>query len=62
MDLRVEIDKGWYRVGNIKYDALDNLRGDFPQLFKDDVVLVNGWEEMPQELTKHDIDDSMDGR
>jgi hypothetical protein len=29
--LGVEIDEDWYNVGNIKYDALDNLRGDFPQ-------------------------------
>jgi hypothetical protein len=33
MDLGVEIDKDWYSVGNIEYDALDDLQGDFPQLF-----------------------------
>jgi hypothetical protein len=27
-------------VGNIEYKALDDLRGDFPQLFKNDVVPV----------------------
>jgi hypothetical protein len=47
MDLGVEIDEDWYSVGNIEYDALDDLRGDFPQLFEDDVMPVNGWEEMP---------------
>ncbi|XP_059446582.1 uncharacterized protein LOC132178145 [Corylus avellana] len=31
--LRVEIDEDWYSVGNIEYDALDDLLGDFPQLF-----------------------------
>jgi hypothetical protein len=30
IDLGVEIDEDWYSVGNIKYDALDELRGDFP--------------------------------
>jgi hypothetical protein len=25
MDLRVEIDDDWYSVGNIEYDALDDL-------------------------------------
>jgi hypothetical protein len=29
MDLGVEIDEDWYGVGNIEYDALDDLRGDF---------------------------------
>jgi hypothetical protein len=62
MDLGVEIDEDWYSVGNVEYDALDDLRGDFPQLFEDDVVPVNGWEEMPQEPTEHDFDDSTDGR
>jgi hypothetical protein len=60
MDLIVEIDEDWYSVGNIKYNVLDYLRGDFSQLFEDDVVPVNGWEEMPQEPTQHDIDDSID--
>ena len=36
MDLGVEIDYNWYSVGNIKYDALDDLLGsNFPQLFED---------------------------
>ena len=48
MDLGVEIDDDWYSVGNIEYDALDGLRGDFSQLFEDDLVPVNRWEEMPQ--------------
>jgi hypothetical protein len=30
IDLGVKIDEDWYSVGNIEYDALDNLRGDFP--------------------------------
>jgi hypothetical protein len=25
IDLRVEIDEDWYGVGNIEYDALDDL-------------------------------------
>jgi hypothetical protein len=29
IDLGVEIDDDWYSVGNIEYDALDNLRGEF---------------------------------
>jgi hypothetical protein len=29
IDLGVKIDEDWYSVGNIKYDALDDLRGDF---------------------------------
>jgi hypothetical protein len=62
MDLRVEIDDDWYSVGNIEYDALDNLRGDFSRLFENDLVLVNGWEEMPQEPNEHNFDDSIDGR
>ena len=58
MDLGVEIDEDWYSVGNIEYDELDDLQGDFPQLFEDDVVLVNGWEEIAQEPTEHDTNDS----
>ena len=42
MDLGVEIDEDWYSVGNIKYVMLNDLRGDIPQLFQDDVVPVNG--------------------
>jgi hypothetical protein len=49
-------------VGNIEYDTLDDLRRDFPQLFEDDGVLVNGWEKIAQELTQHDIDDTIDVR
>jgi hypothetical protein len=30
IDLGVEIDEDWYSVGNIEYDALNDLRGDFP--------------------------------
>ena len=41
MDLRVKIDEYWYSVDNIKYDALNGLRGDFSQLFEDNIVPVN---------------------
>jgi hypothetical protein len=57
MDLGVEIDEDWYSVGNIEYDALNDLRDHFPQLFKDDIVLVNGWEEIAQEPIEHNTDD-----
>ena len=46
MDIGVEIDEDWYSVGNIEYDALNELRGDFPQLFEEDVVPVDDWEEI----------------
>ena len=49
-------------VGNIEYDALEDLRDDFWQLFEDDVVPVDDWEDIAQEPTEHDIDDSTDGR
>jgi hypothetical protein len=29
-------------VGNIEYDALDDLQGDFSQLFEEDDVTING--------------------
>jgi hypothetical protein len=62
MDLEVKIDEDWYSVGNIEYDTLNDLQGDFSQLFEDDVVPVNGWEEIAQEPTKHDTNDSTDRR
>jgi hypothetical protein len=40
MDLGVEIDEDWSSVGNIEYDALDNLRGNFSQLFEEDAVPI----------------------
>jgi hypothetical protein len=36
IDLGVEINEDWYSVGNIEYDTLDDLQGDFPQLFEED--------------------------
>jgi hypothetical protein len=54
IDLGVEIDEDWYSVGNIEYNALDNLWGNFPQLFEEDGVLINGWDEIIQEPTEHD--------
>ena len=62
MELGVEIDEDWQSVGNIEYDALDDLRGDFSQLFEDDVVPVDDWEEIAQEPTEHDISDSTSER
>jgi hypothetical protein len=41
-------------VGNIKYDALDNLRGNFLHLFEKDDVPINGWDEIIQEPTEHE--------
>jgi hypothetical protein len=62
MDLGVEIDDDWYNVGNIEYDTLDALRDDFPNLFEDDVVPVDGWEEIAHEPIEHDTDDTKDKR
>jgi hypothetical protein len=62
MDLGVEIDDDWYSMGNIEYNALDDLQGDFSQLFEDDLVPANGWEEIPQEPIEHDFDDFVDER
>ena len=62
MDIGVKIDEDWYSVGNIGYNTLNDLWGDFSQLFEDDVVPVSDWEEIAQEPTEHDIDDSTDGR
>jgi hypothetical protein len=60
--LGVEIDEDWYSVGNIEYDALDDLRGDLPQLFEEDDVPINGWDQIVQETTEHDEEDFMDER
>ena len=62
IDLGVEIDEDWYSVGNIEYDAFDDLQGDFLQLFEEDDVPINGWDEIIQEPTKHDEGDSTDKR
>ena len=47
-------------MGNIEYDALDDLLGNFPQLFEEDDVLINGWDKMIQEPTEHDEKGSTD--
>jgi hypothetical protein len=62
IDLGVEIDEDWYSVGNIEYDALDDLRGNFSHLFEEDDVPINGWDEIIQEPTEHDEEDSTDER
>jgi uncharacterized membrane protein YuzA (DUF378 family) len=36
----------WYSVGNIEYDALNDLQGDFLQLFEEENVPINGWDEI----------------
>ena len=41
-------------MGNIEYDTLDDLRGNFPHLFEKDDVLNNGWDEMIHKRTEHD--------
>jgi hypothetical protein len=46
IDLGLEIDKDWYSVGSIEYNALDNLRGDFSQLFEEDDVPINEWDKI----------------
>ena len=60
IDLGVEIDEDWYSVGNIEYDALDDLSGDILQLFEENDVPNNGWDEMIQERTEHDEEDFTD--
>jgi hypothetical protein len=35
VDLGVEIDDDWYSLGNINYNALDDLQVDFSHLFED---------------------------
>jgi hypothetical protein len=62
IDLGVEIDKDWYNVGNIEYDALDDLQGDFLQMFKEEDVPINEWDKIAQEPTEHDEEDSTDER
>jgi hypothetical protein len=53
IDLGVEIDEDWYSVGNIEYDVLDDLRNNISQLFEEDDVPINGWDEIMQEPTEH---------
>ena len=49
-------------MGNIEYDALNDLQGNFLQLFGDDDVPINRWDEIIQEPIKHNEGDSMDER
>ena len=62
IDLGVEINEDWYSVGNIEYDALDDLRVNFLQQFEEDDVSINKWDEMIQEPIKHDEEDSTNER
>ena len=48
-------------MGNIEYDALDDLRGNFSQLFEEDNVPINGWDEIIQEPTEHGMNDLWTG-
>ena len=41
---------------------LNDLRVDFSQLFENDVVPVDGLEEIAQEPTEHDTDDTTNKR
>ena len=60
IDLGVEINKDWYSVGNIKYNALNDLLGDFPQLFEEDDLPINGWDKLIWEPIEPDEKGSMD--
>jgi hypothetical protein len=64
MDLGVETDEGWYNVGNIDYDALDDLQGNYPHLFEDEGVDIpaNGWDEITQGTTEHGDNEALDRR
>jgi hypothetical protein len=44
------------------YNALDDLRGDFPQMLEEEVVPIGEWEEIAQEPSKHDTDDTTNKR
>ena len=60
IDLGVEIDEDQYSVGNIEYDALNDVCGNFPQLFEEDDVMINEQDEIIQEPTEHDEEGSTD--
>jgi hypothetical protein len=42
--------------------ASSSMIPSFPQLFEEDDVQINGWDEIIQEPTEHDKKDSMDRR
>jgi hypothetical protein len=62
INLGVEINEDWYSVGNIEYDALNDLKGDFSNYLKEDEVPINRRDEIVQEPTEHDEDDTTDER
>lgn len=53
IDLEVEIDDDWYKVGNIEYDALHDLRK---------LVPTDGWDKIAQEPTVHEPCEATDLR
>jgi hypothetical protein len=59
--LGIEIDEDWYSVGSIEYNALDDLRGDFLQLFEEENLSINGWDEIIQESIKYGRNDLWTG-
>jgi hypothetical protein len=64
MDLGVKRDEDWYNVGNINYDALNDLRDDYPHLFEDEAAEIpaNGCDEITQEIIEHGDDEALDTR
>jgi hypothetical protein len=51
----------WIDLGVKIDDALDDLRGDFSQLFEEENLLINGWDEIIQERTEHGRNDLWTG-
>lgn len=64
IDLGVKIYEDWYSAGYIDYDALDDLRDDYPYLFEYEAAKIpaNGWDKITQEITKHGDDEALDMR